>query len=120
MKSKVFSRRYFDLGDGLKFNGVAGIPKDTMKVGRGLLHAPPHTHTHTHTDFELNFTRIIFVYSTFVHSGIEVYSLNLLNHFIKGLTTSSCQLSICPIWSFEFVMHFGKRKSSSFKCKAIN
>ena len=50
MKSKVFSRRYFDLGDGLKFNGVAGIPKDTMKVGRGLLHArpPPHTHTHTH------------------------------------------------------------------------
>ena len=53
MKSKVFSRRYFDLGDGLKFNGVAGIPKDTMKVGRGLLHPPPpppppppHTHTH--------------------------------------------------------------------------
>ena len=96
-----------------------------MKVGRGLLQPPPPpppppTHTHTHTDFELNFTGIIFVYSTFVYSGIEVYSLNLLNHFIKGLTTSSCQLNICPIWSFEFVMHFGKRKSSSFKCKAIN
>ena len=51
MKSKVFSR-YF--GDGLKFNGVAGIPKDTMKVGIGLLHAPPplppSPPTHTHTE----------------------------------------------------------------------
>lgn len=106
------SKRYFFLGEislgGLRFKEVAENPKDTMKIPTLL---PSLLHTPLFQIFKFWISLgIVFVYSKFVYSSMTVYSLILLNHFIKGLTAGSCQLNIWPTRSFEFAMHCGKCK----------